>query len=39
MSTLKHMTDKEDRSEEQSIASIAGETLNELELTNPKIDI
>ena len=39
MSTLKHMTDKEDRSEEQSIASIAGETLNELELTKPKIDI
>jgi hypothetical protein len=39
MSTLKHMTDKEDRSEEQSITSIAGETLNELELTKPKIDI
>ena len=35
MSTLKHMTDKEDRSDEHSIASLAGETLNEL--TKPKL--
>jgi antitoxin component of RelBE/YafQ-DinJ toxin-antitoxin module len=35
MSTLKHMTDKEDRSDEHSIASLAGETLNEL--TKPRL--
>jgi len=39
MSTLKHLTDKEDRSEDQSNPSIAGETLNELELTKAVIEI